>query len=182
MRYILTLFLFTVFSFMGNAQNYLPQDSKSSVNFFIKNVGINVKGDFKGLQGLIHFKESDLASSLFDVFVDATTINTGINARDNHLKKADYFDVQKFGTIRFTSSLIVNSGTPDFYTITGTILIKGKKKEISFPFTISPVKEGMLFAGSFTLNRRDFSVGGSNLFLSDDVKVTLSIFAKKIIP
>ena len=170
------------FSENGKGQNYLPMDNKSSVNFFIKNVGISVKGGFKGLQGLIRYQESDLSSSLFDVFVDASTINTGINARDNHLKKADYFDVQKFGTIRFTSSLVINTGDPDFYTVTGTIIIKGIKKEISFPFTITPVKEGMVFAGSFTLNRRDFSVGGSSLFLSDDVKVTLSIFAKKITP
>lgn len=182
MRYILTLFLFTVFLVIGKTQNYLPQDNKSSVNFFIKNVGINVKGDFKGLQGLIHFNELDLASSLFDIFIDVNTINTGISARDSHLKKADYFDVQKFNTIRFTSRLIVNTGTPDFYTVTGTILMKGKKKDISFPFTISPVKEGMLLAGSFSLNRRNFSIGGSSLFLSDDVKVTLSIFAKKITP
>jgi polyisoprenoid-binding protein YceI len=61
----------------------------------------------------------------------------------------------------------------------GNLIIKGVSKEIKFPFKATPKDDGFLFEGEFKINRRDFKVGGNSLSLSDDVTVSLSVFAKK---
>jgi polyisoprenoid-binding protein YceI len=61
----------------------------------------------------------------------------------------------------------------------GNLTIKGVTKEIKFPFLYIPKEDGYLFQGEFEINRRDFGVGGKSLSLSDDLKVELSVLAKK---
>lgn len=74
-----------------SAQKFTPIDPESSVNFTIKNLGINVTGKFTGLSGLINFDPANLAESKFSVSVNAGTVDTDIKARDNHLKKKIIF-------------------------------------------------------------------------------------------
>jgi polyisoprenoid-binding protein YceI len=64
-----------------------------SVVFHIKNAGITVDGSFKGLAASIKFDENDLANSSIYASVKTATINTGIDKRDEHLRKDEYFDV-----------------------------------------------------------------------------------------
>ena len=179
MRSILIVIVFTCFSIFVSGQTYTAVDNASSVKFMIKNFGVNVGGTFKGLQGKIHFSEADLTSCVFDVSVDANTVNTGINGRDNHLRKEEYFNIEKFPKISFVSKHLSATGKSGNYIITGNINIKGTVKEISFPFTATPQNDGFLFEGTFKLNRRDFKVGGSSLILSDNLIVSLSVIAKK---
>ena len=87
------------------AQSYRPVDDASEIKFTIKNFGLNVTGHFSGLSGTIQFNPSDLPASGFNVSIDANTVNTGIDMRDNHLKK-EYFNTEKFPTINFTSTSI----------------------------------------------------------------------------
>lgn len=157
-----------------------PSDDGSSVRFGIKNFGGNVTGSFKGLKGKIVFDAVKTESSSFDVTVDVRTINTGIKMRDTDLKKEKYFNVEKFPSIQMLSTGIrKDGGIRDGYIFNGVVIIKGIKKEISFPFTATQQNEGYLFKGSFPLNRRDFGVGGSSISLSDNLTVTLSVLAKK---
>ena len=60
----------------------------------------------------------------------------------------------------------------------GKLTIKDHTQELSFPFSASSMAEGYQFDGEFKINRRDFKVGGSST-LSDNVVVTLRVFAKK---
>jgi polyisoprenoid-binding protein YceI len=164
----------------GFGQNYIPDDKSSSIKFFIKNFGINVSGNFKGLKGTARFLPEDLHSSVFNVSVETATVNTGINARDNHLLKEEYFDVQRFPKISFVSRQIVSGNKAGTYVMTGIFSVKGVNKEISFPFAAVPLHDGMLFTGECKLNRKDFKVGKSSLILADNLTVLLSVFAKKI--
>src|SRR5450432_270340 len=88
---------------------YKPEDQGSSVQFKIRNLGFNVNGSFSGLDGNIQFDPNNLAASNFDVSVDANTINTDNNMRDNHLRKDTYFDVKNYPRIRFVSTKITTS-------------------------------------------------------------------------
>ncbi len=164
----------------GIGQNYLPVDKNSSINFSIKNFGINVSGNFKGLQGTVRFLPEELNSAVFNVSVETATVNTGINARDNHLLREEYFNVQRFPKISFVSRQIISGKKPGTYVMTGIFSVKGVNKEISFPFTAVPLNDGILFTGECKLNRKDFKVGRSSLILSDNLTVLLSVFAKKI--
>ena len=172
--------LFTLFiSLFSFSQSYTPTDAGSKVYFVIKNFGINIGGTFEGLGGSILFDPSNLAGASFTISVDAKTVDTDIEARDNHLRKAEYFDVEKYPRISFRSTKITTTNKADYLYMFGIITIKNVSKVISFPFKHTSKDGGILFEGDFKLDRREFGVGGKSFSLSDDVSVELSIFAKK---
>lgn len=166
-------------TFVSFGQAYTPTDAGSKVYFVIKNFGINTGGTFNGLTGSINFDPGNLSSSSFNVSVDAKTVDTDIEGRDNHLRKAEYFDVEKYPKISFRSTKITSTNKDGYLYMFGVITIKGVSKEISFPFTQKSKDGGILFEGNFKLNRRDFGVGGNSFSLSDEVSIELSVFGKK---
>jgi polyisoprenoid-binding protein YceI len=173
-------FAFLILSSVGVwGQSYTPTDAGSKVKFIIKNFGINTGGTFDGLSGAITFDPAQLASASFNVTVDAKTVDTDMEARDNHLRKAEFFDVEKFPKLSFRSTKISTTNKPDYLYMSGVLTIKNVSKEISFPFTQKAKDDGILFEGEFRLNRRDFGVGGKSFSMSDELTVELSIFAKK---
>ena len=155
-----------------------PIDNQSSVKFRIRNFGFNVTGSFTGLQGNINYFPERLNESSVDVTVQANTVNTGIDLRDNHLRKPEYFDVKKYPVLRFVSSRITNSNKPGTLFIFGKLTIKNVTKDISFPFTAEPFQAGYLFNGEFKINRRDFGVGESSA-TADNLTVMLKVFARR---
>ena len=179
MKKFLTTFIFSSLTLWIFAQTYKPVDAESKVKFVIKNFGINTGGIFKGLDGTINFDPANLAAATFDVNVDAKTVDTDVESRDNHLRKEEYLNVEKFPTLNFKSTKVTKTNSNEFLYMFGNITIKGVTKEIKFPFKATQKDEGLLFEGTFKLNRRDFGVGGNSLSLSDELTVTLSVLAKK---
>jgi polyisoprenoid-binding protein YceI len=169
--------LFCVFTAFG--QNYTPTDAGSKVRFVIKNFGINTGGTFEGLAGSIVFDPANITGASFNVSVDAKTVDTDLEARDNHLRKEEYFDVEKYPRLSFKSTKITTTNKDGYLYMFGVITIKNISKEISFPFKQTSKDGGILFEGEFKLNRKDFGVGGSSFSMSDEVNLELSIFAKK---
>ena len=98
MKKIITLFLvcFTVFV---QAQGYNWFVKSYSVNFKIKNAKLNVSGILGGLKATIAFDPLNPLNGTFEGNLDVKTLKTGINMRDNHLKKTEYFNVEKFPDI-----------------------------------------------------------------------------------
>jgi polyisoprenoid-binding protein YceI len=171
--------LITLSSFaQSSAPSYTPSDQGSSVIFAIKNFGFNTGGSFAGLQGAIVFDPQNAAGSSFDVSVDAASVNTDNNARDNHLREESYFDVKNYPRIRFVSTSISAPDKSGHYTVTGKLTIKNTTREISFPFVATPMGSDYIFKGEFPLNRKDFGIGGSST-ISNGLTVTLTILAKK---
>ena len=169
--------LFCVVNVFG--QNYVPTDAGSKVRFVIKNFGINTGGTFDGLTGTITFDPSTLATANFNVSVEAKSVDTDMEGRDNHLRKAEYFDVEKYPKISFKSTKVTTTNKEGYFYMFGVITIKNISKEISFPFSQTTKDGGILFEGEFKLNRLDFGVGGKSFSMSDELNVALSIFAKK---
>ena len=168
------LMLFGVAALNATAQSYKPVDENSSVKFKIKNFGFNVTGKFSGMQGTIRFDPNNLPASSFDVSVDANSVFTDIDSRDNHLRKAEYFDVKNFPRIKFVSTKVTPSNKAGTLFMFGKLTIKSTTKEVSFPFTADQKSNGYNFKGEFKLNRRDFGVGGDNT-ISDNLTVSLDI-------
>ena len=162
-----------------SAQTYTPTDQGSKVRFVIKNFGINTGGTFDGLSGNITFDPASLATASFTVSVDAKTVDTDMEARDNHLRKAEFFDVEKYPKLSFRSTKVTTTNKDGYLFMFGVITIKNVSKEVSFPFTQKSKDDGILFEGEFKLNRRDFGVGGKSFSMGDELTVELSIFAKK---
>jgi len=172
------LILFILSTAYVNAQSLKPVDDLSSVKFTIKNFGFNTAGSFKGLGGTIQFDPADLNHASFDVTVDANSINTGIDMRDNHLRGDEYFDVKNYPQIHFISTRVANSNKAGTFIVYGNLTIKQTTKEMSIPFTAKPQPDGFLFTGEFKLNRRDFAIGGSGT-ISNELIVKLEVVTKK---
>jgi polyisoprenoid-binding protein YceI len=148
-----------------------------SVVFHIKNAGITVDGSFKGLAASIQFDENDLANSSIYASVKSTTLNTGMDKRDEHLRKAEYFDVANHPKIEMRSTSITKSDNG--YTGQFDVTIKGTTKNISMPFTFVKSENTGKFSGSMQLDRLDFNVGESGFILSDDVKIDITLSVKQ---
>ena len=139
-------------------QNIKSSDSK--VKFKVSNMAFNtVKGTFNDMTGMVAFSSKDLNNSFFNVCISAKSVNTENKKRDEHLRKEDFFYVEKYANICFKSSEIKK--TAKGYTAIGKLTIKGITKEVSIPFTFT----NNTFNGSFTLNRKDYNVGPNGGFM-----------------
>jgi polyisoprenoid-binding protein YceI len=157
---------------------YKPTDNGSAIKFTIKNLGFRVGGSFTGLQGDIRFDPAHVTDAFFDISADAGTVNTDNSMRDDHLRGSSYFDIKTYPRIRFVSEKISASNKKGVWVLSGKLTIKGHTKDISFPFSATASPDGgYIFKATFTINRRDFEVGGFST-LSDDVDLDLQVFVK----
>lgn len=163
---------------LAHAQDYKPTDQGSTIDFEIKNFGINTKGAFSGLDGKITWDPKSPASAAFDVSIAAATINTDNSMRDDHLKKDGYFDAANYPRIRMVSTSITGPDKSGHYTFNGKLTIKATTRDVSFPFIVTPLMDDYIFKGDFTINRKDFDVGGPST-IANNLKVSLTVLAKK---
>lgn len=148
---ILIVFISATTSFV-NAQTI--NTDKSEVKFKINGGGIfTVKGTFTGMKGDFNFNKSDVSSSSFDICIDATTINTKNNKRDEDLRSADFFDVDKYNTICYKSSSV--SQTTNGYQTTGELTIRDVTKTVTIPFTF----KNNTFEGQIEIIRLNYNIG-----------------------
>ena len=148
------------------------------VNFLIENAGLNVSGSFGGLEGFIILDTQNESPIKIEGTIDPNTVNTGISLRDNHLKKADYFNVKEFPKIVMVSTQIKKSSNRK-YVGNFDLTIKNSRKNVLIPFTFSAKGNTYKLEGEFSINRLDFGLGESSVILSDTVKIMFEITSKK---
>lgn len=156
------------------AQTEWKIQASSQVTFKIKNAGFNVSGTFGGLEGKLVFSPDRLNTSNIEASIETQTIDTQNNARDKHLRKDDYFYVEKYPKIKMKSKRFARSKSGDFIGYFD-LTIREVTKEVKIPFKFSQEGEKAIFKGSIEINRRDFNVGGGSLILSNKVEIFLDI-------
>ena len=171
--FIVCLFL----TFQSAFAQLHPVATESSIQFSLKNFGFKTGGTLAAPEGEIIFNPDDLSRSSFRVTLKSESINTDNNARDEHLKGAEYFDVKNYPLIRFVSDNIKAGGKKGSFEAVGTLTLKNKSKEINLPFTAEKSGNGWLFSGSFKMNRRDFDIGGSST-ISNELTVNIKVLAR----
>ncbi|MGB0423177.1 MAG: YceI family protein [Flavobacteriales bacterium] len=150
------IFAFAMFLNLHSLSAQNINEAKSLVRFEISNMKFNtVEGTFKGMTGNVDFDPSDLENAAIEVCIDATSVNTESEKRDEHLRKEDFFDTNKFPTICFNSSKF-EFIDGSFY-VTGILTLRGIQKEVTLPFTRN--QNGFGLVGALTINRLDFSIG-----------------------
>lgn len=154
-----------------------PVAKESSIQFHLRNFGFKTGGSLAAPEGDILFNPDDLSKSSFHITIKSASVNTDNESRDEHLREEDYFDVKKYPLIRFESTSIKAAGKNGNYEAAGTLTIKNTSKEISLPFTAVKSGNGYLFTGSFTMNRRDYHVGGSST-ISNELTVDIKVLAE----
>ena len=101
----------------------------SELTFKVKHMMItNVKGEFKNFS--VEVDGDDIFKSSLNVIVDASSINTNSTDRDNHLKSADFFDVENHKELTFKSTSFKKKDD-DEYELKGILTIKGISKEVA---------------------------------------------------
>ncbi len=126
----------------------------SLVTFTVKKLGfLTIEGTLRDFTGEVTFEKDALDQSNFNVSVGASTINTGNEKRDQHLKSKDFFHVNEYPKIHFQGTSI-KSDAKGYQTI-GQLSILGISQEVSIPFSF---QQGV-FKGEFSLNRLDYKLG-----------------------
>lgn len=167
------MLMFVFLASIGSAQTIDTQNSK--VNFEIGNMKVNtVEGTFQGMTGKIIFDPADLSTAQFEVCVDAVSVNTGSEKRDDHLRNEDFFDVEKFPTICISANSIVKKD--EGFLLAGELTMHGVTKNIEIPFTFA----SNTFKGAFEVSRFDYLIGEdtSKFMVSEDVEISIVCVVK----
>lgn len=161
--------------------------SHSSISFQVKHMMVSkVKGTYDQFSITVDSESiEDLTTATISIDIDVATINTKNEDRDNHLKSADFFDVEKYPSIKFQSTSITKSG--DHYKITGDLTIKDMTKPVTFDVEYNGKGtnpwgvEVYGFEGETKIDREEFGLiwntaletGG--VLVGKDVKIAIEI-------
>jgi polyisoprenoid-binding protein YceI len=164
----------------------------SFVEFAVKHMMFTtVKGRFTGIDGTINCAdEGDPTQATVEATIEADTIDTGDEDRDNHLRSPDFLDAGKYATITFKSKRIERRGE-DQYRMIGDLTIKEVTREVVLQMTYNgrgknPFgKEVAGFTAETTINRKDYGLkwnvaletGG--MLVGDRVDILIEIQAVK---
>lgn len=169
---------------------YAIDPSHSEVAFTVRHAGIaKVRGAFSEFEGTIVVSE-DQAASTTDVTVQLGSVDTRSEQRDEHLRSADFFNVEENPTMTFSTTSVAIEDEEEF-TLTGELTLNGVTKpvEIEAEYTGAATdpygQERIGFSGTTTLSRKDFGLtwnaaletGG--VLVSDKVTVLLEVSAIK---
>lgn len=162
----------------------------TSAEFSVKHMMITtVRGGFSGVEGVITYDPANLAASAVTATIPAASIDTGVTDRNNHLKSADFFDVETFPTIEFRSTGF-EAATDTSGTLTGELTMHGITREVKINVEyIGESKNPMTgdrtigFEGTTTINREDFDLtwnvaletGG--VLVGKEIKIMLGVQA-----
>jgi len=191
---IATILLFSVLAWSkAGAQQHTILDFKgkweinaeeSEFEFKIKNMWLfNVKGTMDVTEGSINFNKMN-TDNYVSLTVDPTTINTGNDKRDEHLRSEDFFYVSEFPVIKFVGGEVVASdGEESDYMVKGTLTIRGVSHQKNIPIhTIQYVngsKDKIKITGKVIVDRQKFEIDYSGMIIADEAKVTYTIVAEK---
>jgi polyisoprenoid-binding protein YceI len=168
----------------------LPQTSKwdldpenSSVEFVCKHVLSNVRGMFHKPTGSVTLDEATPSNSKVNATIDASSITTGVEERDTHLKGPDFFAVAKYPVITFVSSSVTKSSDTS-YSVTGNLTMHGVTKPVTLAVTASaPFEHGggirRGIEATTSVNRKDFGLvweypgEGPGIVVGDNIKLTI---------
>ena len=173
------------------ADTYVIDPVHSTIGFSIKHLMVStVQGNFKTFTGSITLDPKNTSESSVEATIETKSINTQNEARDTHLRSADFFDADVNPAITFKSTDIKVKN--NIYTITGDLTIKGITKAITFPLTVlGPVKSPMNgddvigATGETVINRQDFDIKWNNkmdengYILGDEVTININLEAHK---
>jgi polyisoprenoid-binding protein YceI len=100
----------------------------TEIGFSVRHLVSKVRGKFETFEGTI-VSNDDVTASTVNVTVDLNSINTGTAGRDDHLRSADFFEVESHPTMTFVSTGIVQKSDTDF-VVAGDLTIKGVTKPV----------------------------------------------------
>jgi polyisoprenoid-binding protein YceI len=144
--------------------NWTLDTAHSGITFSVRHMVVaKVRGRFADWRGTLDLDEADLSRSRVEVEIDAGSIDTGNAQRDEHLRSADFLDVQQFPTLRFVSQRVEEVGN-DRLRVLGELSVHGVTRQV----TLDVERGGNAkdpwgnqragFAGRLSILRSDFGL------------------------
>ena len=153
----------------GEVMTFEIDPAHTTIGFRIRHMGIAfVEGEFDEFDGTITYDPNNVAATQADVTVQTASIDTDVRRRDDHLRSADFFEVETYPTMTFITTGVEPTGQNSFRLI-GDLTIKGTTKEVAFDVEAAgpiPIENGQRvgFHATTTVDRRDFGIDwGSEL-------------------
>lgn len=169
-------------------RTYQIDPAHSEATFQVRHLITKVRGRFAEFDGAITFAPDAPAESSVTFTIRTRSIDTSQAQRDEHLRSADFFDVEQFPVLTFTSTAVALRGDSQ-YDVTGELTIRGVTRTIVLPVTYLGAakdpwgQDKIAFETEVTLNRKDYGLNWNaaletgGFLVGDDVKVSLSIQA-----
>jgi polyisoprenoid-binding protein YceI len=137
----------------------------STIGFSVRHMVIaKVGGHFSKFEGSLAVQGEDLTTGSVEVKIDAASIHTNVEARDNHLRSPDFFDVATYPHLLFRSRKVERTGG-DHYRVTGDLTIRGVTREVVLDTEfLGQLKESttgaarLAFSARTSVDRRDFGL------------------------
>jgi polyisoprenoid-binding protein YceI len=164
----------------------------SMLEFAVKHMMFTtVKGRFGDFSGTFAFDPRNVDDSSVEVTIQTASIDTGIGARDAHLRSADFFDVARYPTAAFRGTGVEGDG--ERFVIEGELTIKGITRPISLEAEyqgrgVNP--SGVEVAGFEArgrLNRKDFGLNwnqaleSGGVLVGDEIKIAITVQAGSVV-
>lgn len=160
----------------GSALAISPENSK--IEFTGSKVTGKHDGGFKSFKGLIDLVGDKPETSKVAVEIDVKSVFTDADGLTKHLQTADFFEVEKNPTASFMSTKIEPAGSGGGYSVTGDLTLRGVKKSVTFPATITVTPDEVAVKAEFSINRKDFGIayaGKADDLIRDDVVIRLDL-------
>ncbi len=169
------------------AATYQIDPAHSTAGFTVRHMMVsNVSGEFARLSGTVEYDSASIAQARIDVVIDAASVNTRNEKRDQHLKSEDFFDVANHPTITFRSKRVEKIADGQLRA-TGDLTIRGVTKEVVLSVE-GPTQEiqaqgayRMGASATTRINRKDFGVNwnraldAGGVVVSEDVRINIEV-------
>jgi polyisoprenoid-binding protein YceI len=165
---------------LAQAGTWQIDPNHSAAQFSVRHLGVStVRGAFMKVSGSATYDTADPTKNTVNVSIDAGSVDTRVEMRDNDLRSPNFLDVQKYPTITFKSKQVKSAGSGKL-AILGDLTIHGVTKEVTLDVDgpSAPIKDPwgnqrIGASASTKINRKDFGVNGAPGVVGDDISITI---------
>jgi polyisoprenoid-binding protein YceI len=166
----------------SNAPTWNIDPPHTAAQFSVRHLGIStVRGSFTKVSGSVQYDPANPGKTTIDATIDAASVDTRVEKRDNDLRSPNFFDAAKYPTLTFKSKRVETAGTGKL-KVTGDLTMHGVTKEVvldvdgpSAAIKDPRGNQHMGASATTTINRKDFGVNGASTAVGDDVSITIDM-------
>ena len=154
------------------------QPEASEITFRATSRLMNAEGHFGRFSGDVVADPARPTGARISLTIEAASLDTGIGMRDNHLRSADFFDIERFPTIAFQSVRVETAGRRA--TVTGSLTLHGVTREIAVPVDVQITETALVASGEFIVNRGEYAMNYNSFLnpIGNEVRVAFTFRAR----
>ena len=171
---------FVLTAFTKGFGTWQNDDPHSQLGFTVTHLGIaDVSGTFNDFDVAVKSSKPDFSDAAFELTANTASVDTRVEARNNHLKRADFFDVAKYPTLSFKSTGIKKAGK-NTYKLSGDLTLRGVTRPVTMDLLYRGTVENPMskkqtagFQLTGIIKRSDFNFGSGfpAPMISDEVRI-----------